>query len=79
VTLSVFFARHENALMTEFFYLDADGRELGSIMAYTFKDAHAWLAMQGVSYHSLTKFRPRVRKARTRRIDKRRGLEHLWA
>lgn len=28
--------------MTEFFYLDAEGGELGSIMAYTFKDAHAW-------------------------------------
>lgn len=37
------------------------------------------ISMQGVAYHSLTKFRPRVRKARTRRIDKRRGLEQLWA
>ncbi|AGG75731.1 hypothetical protein [Sinorhizobium meliloti] len=58
----VIFANRENALMMEFFYLDADGRELGST----------------ISYHSLTKFRPRVRKARTRRIDKRRGLEQLW-
>lgn len=65
--------------MTEFFYLDADGRELGSIMAYTFKDAHAWLAMQGVSYHSLTKFRPRLRKGRSRRLDKRRQGLVLWA
>lgn len=53
--------------MTEFYYLDSDGRLLGSIMAFTFRDAHAWLAMQGIRYHSVTKYPPRVRKSRDRR------------
>ncbi len=49
--------------MIEFFYLDRHGRLLGSLMAYTFSDAHAWLGRQGVVYAELTKFRPgRVRK-----------------
>lgn len=29
------------------------------MMALTFRDAHAWLAMQRIQYSSLTKFRPR--------------------
>ena len=50
--------------MIEFFYLDREGRELGSIFAHTFKDAHAWLGHRGVSYHEITKFRPRPNKRR---------------
>ncbi|MGZ2408625.1 hypothetical protein ACVIKO_005946 [Rhizobium ruizarguesonis] len=57
--------------MTEFWYHDTAGRELGSVMAYSFSDAHAWLASQGIRYHSVTKFRPRARKGRERRIEKR--------
>ena len=54
--------------MTEFFYLDRHGRLLGSLQAFNFRDAHAWLTRQGIEYHEVTKFRPRVRKARDRRI-----------
>jgi hypothetical protein len=54
--------------MTEYFYLDAKGRMLGSLMAWNFRDAHAWLARQGISYHEVTKFKPRVRKGRDRRL-----------
>lgn len=54
--------------MMEFFYLDREGRLLGSLQAFTFRDAHAWLAMQNITYHSVTKHRPRVRKARDRRL-----------
>lgn len=57
--------------MVTFYYLDRDGRELGSIDAFSFKDAHAWLAHIGASYHSVTKFRPRMKKRRDRRIEKR--------
>jgi hypothetical protein len=57
--------------MTEFWYLDLSGRVLGSVQAFSFRDAHAWLTMQGVSYHTVTKFRPRQRKSRERRIEKR--------
>lgn len=54
--------------MTEFFYLDRGGRLLGSVMAFTFRDAHVWLAMQGIRYDTVTKFKPRKRKARDRRL-----------
>lgn len=54
--------------MTEFYYLDRKGRLLGSVMAITFRDAHAWLGIQGIEYHSVTRHRPRVRKSRDRRI-----------
>jgi predicted alpha-1,6-mannanase (GH76 family) len=54
--------------MTEYFYLDRDGRLLGSVNAFTFRDAHAWLAMQNIRYDTVTKFRPRKRKARDRRL-----------
>jgi hypothetical protein len=54
--------------MTEFYYLDREGRLLGSLQAFTFRDAHAWLAMQGIPYHVVTKFRPKVRKGRERRL-----------
>lgn len=54
--------------MTEYYYLDSRGRLLGSLMAFTFRDAHAWLAKQGISYDTVTKFRPRVRKSRERRL-----------
>lgn len=47
--------------MSEFYYLDRDGRLLGSVMACTFRDAHAWLGMQGIAYHTVTKFKPRAR------------------
>lgn len=57
--------------MMEFWYLDAASRVLGSVMAYTFSDAHKWLASQGIRYHSVTKFEPRARKGRERRIEKR--------
>lgn len=54
--------------MMEIFYLDTEGRELGSIMAFTFRDAHAWLSHQGIYYDSLTKYKPRKRKSRDRRL-----------
>ncbi len=54
--------------MTEFFYVDRHGQLLGSVMAFTFRDAHAWLAMEGVTYHEITKFPPRRRKGRARRL-----------
>ncbi|CDZ65544.1 Hypothetical protein NGAL_HAMBI2605_38170 [Neorhizobium galegae bv. orientalis] len=54
--------------MTEYFYLDVHGRMLGSLQAWSFRDAHAWLARQGIVYHEITKFRPRTRKARDRRL-----------
>jgi len=57
--------------MTEFWYLDSAGQVLGSVMAFSFSDAHAWLAREGVTYKSVTKFKPRVRKGRERRIAKR--------
>ena len=54
--------------MMEFYYMDRDGRLLGSLQAFTFRDAHAWLAMQGIVYHTVTKHKPRVRKGRERRL-----------
>ncbi|WP_164490739.1 hypothetical protein [Rhizobium sp. Leaf383] len=54
--------------MTEFFYLDRHGRLMGSLMAFNFRDAHSWLTRQGVTYHEVTKFKPRVRKGRDRRV-----------
>lgn len=54
--------------MIEFWYLDRQGRVLGSVMAHTFADAHKWLGYQQISYHEVTKFRPRVRKSRDRRL-----------
>jgi len=54
--------------MIEFFYVDSDGRLLGSVMAHNFSDAHRWLGHQGIRYHSVTKFRPRTRKGRDRRL-----------
>lgn len=47
--------------MSEFYYLDRDGRLLGSVMAHTFRDAHAWLGMQGITYHTVTRYKPKVR------------------
>jgi hypothetical protein len=61
--------------MTEFWYLDEEDRELGSIVAFSFRDAHAWLTFQGIHYSTVTKFRPRVRKGRSRRIERRRYSE----
>lgn len=55
--------------MIEFYYVDRYGRELGSVMAFTFADAHRWLAMQDIEYHEVTKFRPRKRKSRDRRLQ----------
>jgi hypothetical protein len=57
--------------MTEFWYLDSEGRMLGSLQAFSFRDAHAWLSLQGIAYDKVTKFKPRVRKGRERRIEKR--------
>jgi hypothetical protein len=57
--------------MMEIWYLDAAGRVLGSLQAFSFRDAHAWLARQGINYASVTKYPPRVRKGRERRIEKR--------
>lgn len=54
--------------MTEFFYVDREGVLLGSVMAFTFRDAHAWLAMQNIRYHEVTRFKPRKRKSRDRRF-----------
>lgn len=53
--------------MKEFFYLDAHGRELGSLMAFSYRDTHSWLGREGVVYHSLTEFKPRKRRSRDRR------------
>lgn len=65
--------------MIEFFYVDRYGRLLGSIHAHTFKDAHAWLGHQGIAYHEITKFRPRVRKRRERRIERQMDLGLAYA
>ena len=54
--------------MIEFYYVDREGRELGSVHAASFRDAHSWLGHQGISYHEVTKFKPRVRKSRDRRL-----------
>ena len=56
--------------MTEYWYLDVTGRVLGSLQAWTFRDAHAWLTRQGIAYHTVTKYQPRVRKSRERRVAK---------
>ncbi len=48
--------------MKEFFYLDARGRLLGSVMAFTFRDAHAWLGEQCIRYTSVTQFKPTAGK-----------------
>ena len=50
--------------MIEFFYLDREGRELGSIWAESFKEAHAWLGHAGMAYHEITRFKPKPRKRR---------------
>lgn len=57
--------------MIQFYYLDREGRELGSINAISFRDAHAWLGHQGIAYHEITKFKPRLRKSRDRRLMRR--------
>lgn len=54
--------------MKEFFYIDRAGRLLGSVMACNFRDAHAWLGLQGIPYHSVSMHKPRTRKSRDRRL-----------
>lgn len=57
--------------MIQFYYLDGEGREIGSVMAHSFSDVHAWLCLQGIRYASVTKYRPKVRKGKPRRSVKR--------
>ncbi len=56
-------------MMIEYFYLDREGRELGSVMAHSFRDAHAWLSGEGITYHTVSTHQPR-QKARWKRCTK---------
>lgn len=62
--------RTDHGLGSRFAELERAGSLLVSLMAFTFRDAHAWLGSMGISYHTVTKHKPRRRKSRDRRLDK---------
>lgn len=65
--------------MAEFFYLDAEGRELGSIMAYIFKDAHTWLLDARCRLPFADEVPPTGEESPHEADRQAPGLEQLWA